>query len=266
MAELKWGRSYPWLYLLLITAAESLIAAGQTWAGVIIHTALLVTLLIQAAASDDGRLPLALMLAPLIRLLSLLLPMSNLPMIYRYAAVSIPLFLAAFSVARLSGYGFREISLRPGWWHSQFFIALLGLPMGVTEYFILRPRPLVPDFRLADLVVPALVLIVSTGFLEELIFRGIIQKAAADLMGRSRAVLFVAFLFAAMHITHRSWPDEIFVFLVGLVFSWIVFRTRSLTGVTMAHGINNIILYLVLPFFPLTLGQVWLWLKGAGLY
>jgi len=260
--ESRRGTWYPWLYFLGITAAETLIALGRTWPGVILHVVMLILLIVQAALSDDGRFYLALILAPLIRLLSLVLPMSNIPMIFRYFAVSVPLFLAAFSVARLSGYRLRDIALSPGRWYIQLAIALVGLPMGTIEYLILRPQALVPAFQATGLVVPTLVLLVSTGFLEELIFRGIIQKAATDLMRRGGAILFVSLLFAAMHITHQSWPDLVYVFLVALFFGWAVFRTRSLTGVTLAHGLNNIILYLVLPFFPLNLDQMWLWLKG----
>jgi LysM repeat protein len=38
------------------------------------------------------------------------------------------------------------------------------------------------------------------------------------------------------------------VFVVGLLFGWLVARTRSLLGVTLAHGVTNITLYLVMPF------------------
>lgn len=263
---MRTNRLYPWLYLLAITAAELLIAVGRSWAGVLVHVVILIVLIVHASMGDarSWRFYLALMLMPLIRLLSLVLPMNNIPMLYRYLAVSVPLFLAAFSVAGLCGYRLRDIGLRLGRWYAQLLIALVGIPMGVMEYYILRPKALVPDFRLPALVVPALVLLVSTGFLEELIFRGILLKATSTMMGVGRAVFFVSLVFAAMHITHQSWIDEIFVFAVALFFGWVVVRSKSLVGVTLAHGLNNIILYLVLPFFPAVAGNVGLWLRGLG--
>ena len=39
-----------------------------------------------------------------------------------------------------------------------------------------------------------------------------------------------------------------FVLMAGLFFGWVVKRTGSLLGVSLAHGIANIGLYLVFPF------------------
>jgi membrane protease YdiL (CAAX protease family) len=35
---------------------------------------------------------------------------------------------------------------------------------------------------------------------------------------------------------------------VGLFFGWVVQRTRSLLGVTLSHGLTNIVLFLVMPY------------------
>jgi membrane protease YdiL (CAAX protease family) len=39
-----------------------------------------------------------------------------------------------------------------------------------------------------------------------------------------------------------------FVFLVALFFGWAVARTGSLLGVTLSHGIANVVLYVIVPF------------------
>jgi membrane protease YdiL (CAAX protease family) len=39
------------------------------------------------------------------------------------------------------------------------------------------------------------------------------------------------------------------VFVVAVVFGWAVRRTGSLLGVTVAHGLTNVILFLVMPFW-----------------
>ncbi len=116
------------------------------------------------------------------------------------------------------------------------------------EYWILRPEPLVPAFEWTALVWPAFILLISTGLLEEMIFRGLLQRAAIDVLGLW-GIGYVAILFAVLHTGYQSLLDVLFVLAaVGLFFGWIVYRTRSLLGVTLAHGLTNIVLFLVMPF------------------
>jgi membrane protease YdiL (CAAX protease family) len=96
---------------------------------------------------------------------------------------------------------------------------------------------------------PALILLVCTGYLEELIFRGILQQIAVGQLGRWVSPLYTSILFAILHAGYRSAADVIFVFLVGLLFAWIAGRSKSLVGVTLAHGLTNITLFLVMPFW-----------------
>jgi hypothetical protein len=131
----------------------------------------------------------------------------------------------------------------------QIGVALTGLVFGYLEYKILNPKPLVESFNLQDIWLPALILLVFTGFLEELIFRGLMQRAALVVMGRL-SLLYISLLFAVLHIGYRSLADFVFVLFVGLFFSLVVERTRSLIGVTIAHGLTNISLFLIFPFLP----------------
>jgi membrane protease YdiL (CAAX protease family) len=40
----------------------------------------------------------------------------------------------------------------------------------------------------------------------------------------------------------------VFVFVVALVFAWMVKKTGSLFGVTLAHGLTNSMLFVIAPF------------------
>lgn len=93
---------------------------------------------------------------------------------------------------------------------------------------------------------PAVILLVSTGLLEEVIFRGVLQNAAMRALGVP-GLVDVSALFAVLHIGHLSVTDVLFVFLVGLVFAALVRRTGSLLGVTLAHGATSIGRFLVFP-------------------
>ena len=94
---------------------------------------------------------------------------------------------------------------------------------------------------------PALILLVGTGVVEELIFRGILQYTADEVYGSWRGIVFVSVLFAVLHIGHLSVLDVVFVFFVALYFGAAVRWTRSLIGVSIAHGLTNIMLFIVLP-------------------
>jgi membrane protease YdiL (CAAX protease family) len=68
-------------------------------------------------------------------------------------------------------------------------------------------------------------------------------------------LIYVNAVFAVLHIGYLSILDVVFVFLVGLLFSLFALRTKSIVGVTIAHGAVNISLFLLLPFLaPVVLG------------
>ena len=103
------------------------------------------------------------------------------------------------------------------------------------------------EFSFEAIWLPALILIVFTGVLEEIIFRGIIQQASLATYGRF-GIFFVAVLFAILHIGWGSLLDVVFVFGVALVFGIVTQRTGSLLGVTISHSLTNICLFLIFPF------------------
>jgi len=87
----------------------------------------------------------------------------------------------------------------------------------------------------------------ATGLAEEFVFRGVLQKVSMDVLG-SRGLALVTVIFAVLHVGYRSVADVIFVFGVALMFGWVVESTRSLLGVTLAHGLTNVVLFLIMPF------------------
>lgn len=71
-------------------------------------------------------------------------------------------------------------------------LGLAGIGLGYIEYLILRPEPLASAFTWTAIWLPALILLISTGFLEEYIFRGIMQVTAVQQLGRLVGVSYVA--------------------------------------------------------------------------
>jgi len=238
------------VYLVAITLAEVItVIIGPVW-GIACHILLLVALLLHSALAgrqDNQHLFLSLALVPLIRFLSLSMPLANIPQVWWYPIIYIPLLVATVQVIRLLGYGISQVGLNFKKISTQLTLALSGFGFGFAEYFILVEEAEVTGPVLQETwLLSAFLLMITTGFVEELIFRGVLQRAATQLFGWW-GIVYVSYLFAIVHLIHNSLPDIVFVFLIALFFGWAVNKTGSLLGVTLAHGIANIILFLVAP-------------------
>ncbi len=240
-----------WLYAAVITAAEIITAYYNPLYGIVCHVVVLIALLVHASLAYKQAINLvylSLSLAPLIRIMSLSIPLNGIPIMYWYLIISLPLFAAAATVMRFAGFKPREIGLTLGNLPLQLPLALIGVPLGLMEYLILKPAPLVTEFTFQHVWLPALILLVSTGFLEEFIFRGVMYRAAVETLGKWYGIIYISFIFGVLHITHLSPVDLIFVFTVALLFSMAAGFFRSLLGVSLAHGLTNIGLYIIWPF------------------
>jgi CAAX protease family protein len=238
------------LYLVGISLGELLTSGEEPMIGLVLHGVILLMLILQGASANRRvaqRFYFSMTLVPLIRLMSLSLPLTNFLFVYWYLIIGTPLFLAAFFSARMMGLSIDRLLFnirRPG---LQIVVALSGVLLGYIEYVILRPQPLVESFTFRLIWQPALILLIFTGLLEEIIFRGLLQQSSREFIGRW-GVFYAGLLFAVMHLGYRSNMDFLFVLLVALYFGQIVLRTRSILGVTIAHGLTNIGLFLVFPF------------------
>lgn len=237
-------------YLVFLSVAELTTAFISPLPGLALHFTILVALFVQMALDRNDSvqsLLLVLTLGPLIRILNLTLPLETFSAIQSYAIVSVPLFGAVYVLVCNLKFSWRSIGFLPGYVPLQLAIGLTGVVFGYLEYHILDLPIMVDEFSLARLWVPALILFVTTGFLEELIFRGIMQKVATQTL-HYWGIPFVALLFAMFHIGYGSFWAFVFVLITGFFFGWIVEKTESLLGVTIAHGLTNIVLFLVMPF------------------
>ena len=249
------------LYLLLIGAAELVTAYaaehGDVFAryGIIFHGLILFALLIHSARvvkadPEFSQLLLVLILAPLIRILSISMPVAQFSYIAWFSIISIPVYIIIFTCVYLQQLSPRDIGLVvPAVKHLplEFGMILLAVPTGVMEYYILKPRILVEP-RLAALLVPMLIMVVCTGFLEELTFRGLMQYHATRTMGFA-GIIFISALFGALHIGNLTILDVLLAGSIGFIFSLVVRKTGSLYGVSISHGIINITLFLIAPAY-----------------
>jgi membrane protease YdiL (CAAX protease family) len=238
------------IYLIALAIAESVTTFYHPQVGLVIHGMLLVILFLHASlvkVKVQQRFLYTLAIAPLIRLLSLSMPLAGFTITYWYAIIGLPLLLSASLVFRMTGYKPAEIGITTTKLPLQLIIGLTGIGLGWVEYQILKPTPLVQNATWGEILLPILILLIFTGFLEEFIFRGLMQRAAQDVMGKY-GIYYISLLFAVLHIGYRSAIDFVFVLLVGLAFALLAKYTRSIWGITIAHGLTNIALYLIVPF------------------
>jgi membrane protease YdiL (CAAX protease family) len=118
------------------------------------------------------------------------------------------------------------------------------------EYFILKPNPL-PGLETADFISAVLILIICTGFLEELAFRGVLQYNAVRLFGKWVGILIVSAFFGLLHAGNISpWNlDCVLAFSAGFLFSIVRERGGSIYAISIAHGLINVVLFLIAPLY-----------------
>ncbi|MDD5700808.1 MAG: type II CAAX endopeptidase family protein [Dehalococcoidales bacterium] len=239
------------VYFLAITGAETVTTFVSPIWGMVIHIVIFLALLVHSALTSRElyrRLLLPIALVPLVRIISLSMPLAGLPQIWWYPIIYAPLLIAGIAVMKILNQEPKQVGFTMKRVPLQLLIMLTGVPLGIAEYSILTPQAMVNEFTWQGIWLPALVLVICTGFVEEFIFRGVLQHSMVEAF-KWRGIVYVSMLFAILHMGYLSWTDGIFVFLVALFFGWIVNKTGSLLGVSLAHGVTNVMLFLVVPFF-----------------
>lgn len=236
-------------FLLAITVAEAVTVLGDPLAGIILFAIIMAATLVVPALMNNyhnSRLVLSLALVPLVRIVSLAMPVADLPQIWWFPVMYLPLFLAAILLTFILSLRLKEIGFNFRAFRLNLLIAASGVVLGITEYLILRPEPMVAELTWQAAFVPALILLLTTGLVEEMIFRGVMQKTAVEMFGRW-GIVYVSYIFAILHLGFLSVLDVVFVLAASLYFGWVVHKTGSLFGVVVAHGITNIVLFIIAP-------------------
>ena len=245
------------IYFIAIAIAEISVTYINMEAGLTLETIILFALLIHSSLHESynfSTLLRSMMVLPMIRIIGLSIPIMQIKPLYWFPIIAIPLFAASITLIRSQKLTRKKIGLVLGNIPLQLTIALSGVILGFTEYLILKPQPLISTFSLETVLFGAVILVISTGFAEELLFRGILQKNAENVFGKVFGLLYASILFTALHVGWQSSLDLAFVFGVAIFYGYTFQKTRSLLGVTLSHGISNSFLFLIMPFiFPVLL-------------
>ena len=230
-----------------LTLAEALVASGLIVAGLVLHSVVFVSLVNAYALSRQRGhrrdVFLALSLVPLLRLASVTLALPEVDKAYRLAVVGPPLLLAICLQAWVMGLETLDVVIRP---RDDLAVGLLGLPLGLVGYLILRPAPLLSHPSVPSLVVVSLLLLVFTGVVEEAIFRWLILRTLAGVFFPAAPVV-ASIIYAATYLGVGSAGLVVFAGVAGLAACVFANRTGSLLGLVLAHGLASIGMLLVWP-------------------
>ena len=111
---------------------------------------------------------------------------------------------------------------------------LIPMPEGIKELFEQMFSKTVPAFFTAVIFAPVL---------EELIFRGIVLEGFLKNYSPAKAIIWTNVLFGLAHL--NPW-QFIGAFLMGILISWVYYKTRNLILPVAMHMLNNLISYLFL--------------------
>lgn len=138
-------------------------------------------------------------------------------------------------------------------------IDLVGIPLGVATQFLLIPllylplRDLWPDTfnptrieerarELADqagginTVLLIVVVVVGAPLVEELVYRGLVQRSLSSVVGASSGLLLTSILFSLIHFSPVEYPG---LLVAGLVFGGCVTLTGRLGPAIVTHAAFN---------------------------
>jgi len=237
------------LFALSIAATEAVLAFVGVVQGVLLDAFLLFALLnlFLFRKGSDGEIYLVLSLLPLLRIFSLVVPVMQVPQIYWYAMAGTPLLLAVALAARFVKPRWTGLRLDRRAWATQGLIALSGLPLAIVAYLILRPVSLFTRLNWQEALIGSLILILFSGFTEELIFRSMLQPVIQRAFGLRYGLLLSSALYASMFLGSLSPGFVVLMGLVGFLFGFSAERSGSIWGAVIAHSLLSIGLILILP-------------------
>lgn len=242
------------VFVLTIILAELLLFSGNIKGGISLHFLLLVSipLLLSIIRNQETVYALqALMLLPLLRLVNVSMPISEASLLL-FVVVYIPMLIPIYLMIRHQRLS--DVQLGIVYERLTAYIPMgiaLGALLGAGEYLIIGSSYLIPGLSDPFILVFASVIFLYVGLIEEFIFRSLIQTKLEGLFGLTPGLLAASLLFGVMHSIYGEVTEMAYIFAAGIVLGYLFQRTRSLPLVAVAHGIANIVLFVLLPLVML---------------
>jgi uncharacterized protein len=235
------------LPVILILLAELLIFLGKPNAAMPIHALNLIFLILSSIFINNRIYP-ALMLMPLFRLLNVAMPVFFNLTLYSYSMVYAPMFIPIYFLVKDGFVGRSEAGITfKGFWYYFPLAISVGLALGWGEYNVIHPQLLTPGANVKDVFILAVTMIFFVGVVEEFIFRSSLQTVLEERLGSIAGLLLASVIFGFMHSGYRMPLELLYVSFAGVIFGLLFWLTRSLPIISLAHGVTNISLFLIVP-------------------
>ena len=211
----------------------------------------LVTILLSVFITGDRKLALAISalgLAPLFRIVNVATPLALdflvfVTMSYGFLLVAVFIFIHVNRITWTDlGVTFKN---------AHIFIplaVLIGFILAPLEFWILGPPAWIPTPTVYNIIILTLVMIFFVGLAEELMFRALIQTSLERLLSPRLGLILTSVLFGIMHGVWTSYMELVFTFAAGMLFGYLFQRTRNLPFIAVLHGVEDVILFGLLPF------------------
>jgi len=247
----SWARHPNRLILILvfvtgIAVSEAFLFSGRRWMAIWGHFATLVVCLSFLQRGVDATHVQVILLVPLFRLVNLGMPVFFELTVYWFPMIYGPLIPGLVLVDRLNP----DLDVPFGWREGLILLPLtipLGWVLAEVESEILQSAALIPAWNVVEVATITVVMVCFVGFVEEYLFRGLLQPTLQESLGRWPGVLLASALFGLMHSGYGVPAEVLFAGVIGLVFGLIYDYLDSLVFVTVVHGVLNVFLFAVLP-------------------
>ncbi len=242
-------------YCVAIAAVELQTVWLQPKTGTLYHGFLVMILLHHyLLAKDDPNRNKILLLAaiPLLRMLSMAMPVGLIQPLYRYPMVGIPVLVSVGIILKETNVPWSQIGLQ--WpqirkseqiWEN-VLIAMSGLPLGLMGYYFADPIPLLTTFSLGAVIASTLVIIFYVAILEEVVFRGMVLTTLQNTFGQM-GILIATVLYTLMFASYQSFEGIILMGFSSLLYSWHVLESRSVLAATISHTLMIVGMLVVWP-------------------
>ena len=235
----------------VLIAAEATILLRQITLGLLLHASVLLVLLwIVSTGSEYAYIYEVLTLVPLLRILNLGTGILAFSPYLWLGGVYFLMLGSIILIMRNYREGCDEIGFSWHTFRNQRWLVVAGVVvgtgLGVAQWFMdLEQPPAEPT--LVNTVLAVLVTGVLVGFVEEVLFRGLLQRWLSDLLDVRISVLTVSVLFGFMHSVWLNSLDVVFAFVVSLMLGVIYARTRNFWFIMLVHAMINAMAFGLLP-------------------
>jgi membrane protease YdiL (CAAX protease family) len=239
--------------VLFIALAELLIFSGRIETAVYVHIGILISLSLSSVFIKDSevnKIHQALMLLPVLRLISLAMPtffeFTLYKFIFVYGSMAIPVAVIVIN----QRHSLEQIGISMKNIGAYIVLSVpLGFLLGLGEYLTIRTESMIPDLTFVNLLQLTFVMVFFVGLVEEVIFRSILQNRLKQALSVQESLLITSILFGLMHSGYGTFNEILYTCLVGFIMGLAFYKTKSLPFIALLHGFVNVFLFGILPLY-----------------